>query len=83
MEFFVVFLSNVITVLSIVILVDILLSYFMDPFHPVRHTLDQIVEPMLRPIRRIVPPLGGLDFSPIIFILLLQLIARLLTNLLL
>jgi YggT family protein len=82
-EFFVVFLSNVITVLSIVILVDILLSYFMDPFHPVRHTLDQIVEPMLRPIRRIVPPLGGLDFSPIIFILLLQLIARLLTNLLL
>ena len=35
-------------------------------------TLDRIVSPMLAPIRRFVPPLGGLDLSPIILILLLQ-----------
>ena len=34
--------------------------------------LDGIVRPLLAPIRRFVPPLGGLDLSPIIFFLLLQ-----------
>jgi YggT family protein len=35
-------------------------------------TLDAITEPMLRPIRRVLPSLGGLDLSPIILLLLLQ-----------
>ena len=35
-------------------------------------TLDQLVDPMLRPIRRIMPNLGGIDISPIILLLLLQ-----------
>lgn len=34
--------------------------------------LDGITAPLLAPIRRFVPPLGGLDLSPIILILLLQ-----------
>ena len=33
--------------------------------------LDRITEPALRPIRRIMPNLGGIDISPIILILLL------------
>jgi YggT family protein len=35
-------------------------------------TLDSVTEPMLRPIRRIMPNLGGIDLSPIILLLLLQ-----------
>jgi YggT family protein len=35
-------------------------------------TLDAITEPMLRPIRRVLPGLGGIDLSPIILLLLLQ-----------
>ena len=35
-------------------------------------TLDGITTPILAPIRRLIPPLGGLDLSPIILILLLQ-----------
>jgi YggT family protein len=35
-------------------------------------TLDAITEPMLRPIRRVLPNLGGIDLSPIILLLLLQ-----------
>ncbi len=35
-------------------------------------TLDRLTEPMLRPIRRIMPNLGGIDISPIILLLLLQ-----------
>jgi len=36
--------------------------------------LDRITEPALRPIRRVVPYLGGIDISPIILILLLYFI---------
>ncbi|HEV2651873.1 MAG TPA: YggT family protein [Rhizomicrobium sp.] len=32
-------------------------------------TLDSITEPIFRPVRRILPPLGGLDLSPIIVLL--------------
>ncbi|WP_425229304.1 YggT family protein [Sphingomonas sp.] len=34
--------------------------------------LDQVTAPILAPIRRVIPPLGGLDLSPIVLILLLQ-----------
>jgi YggT family protein len=35
-------------------------------------TLDGITEPLLRPLRRILPNLGGIDLSPFILLLLLQ-----------
>lgn len=64
-------------ILILVIFLSALLSYFMDPYHPVRRAIDNIVEPMLAPIRRIVPPVGMIDFSPWILIILIQLISRL------
>jgi YggT family protein len=42
-----------------------------------------LVEPLLAPIRRIVPSMGMFDFSPLILLILVQLIAGLLVNLLL
>jgi YggT family protein len=69
-------------ILILIVLVSVILSYFMDPYHPVRRLLDGIVEPMLAPIRRVVPLVGMLDFSPLILIILLQLIGNLLTRLL-
>jgi YggT family protein len=55
----------------------------MDPYHPIRRGVDNIVEPMLAPIRRVVPAVGMFDFSPLILILLIQLIKGLLVTLLL
>jgi YggT family protein len=69
-------------ILVLMVLVSVILSYFMDPYHPVRRFLDSIVEPMLAPIRRIVPLVGMLDFSPLVLIVLIQLIGSLLTRLL-
>ncbi len=69
-------------ILVLMILVSVILSYFMDPYHPLRRFLDSIVEPMLAPIRRIVPLVGMLDFSPLILIVLIQVIGNLLTRLL-
>lgn len=81
---------NIITIINIVsqllvllVFISVILSYFMDPYHPIRRGVDNIVEPMLSPIRRVVPLVGMLDFSPLVLILLIQLIKSLLVSLLL
>jgi YggT family protein len=58
--------------LILIIFVDVLLRFFLNPFHPVRRTLDSIVEPMLHPIRNFMPKTGMLDFSPVVLILLIR-----------
>lgn len=68
--------------LTLLILIHVVLSYILPPYHPVREFIDRIVEPMLMPFRRIMPSTGGLDFSPVILLLLIQLIGRLLIGLL-
>jgi len=51
----------------------VLLSWFGDRgMNPMGALLGQIVEPLLRPARRLLPPIGGLDLSPLVVILLLQ-----------
>lgn len=70
------------SVLFIVVIVSVVLSYFMSPYHPLRSNLDRIVEPLLNPIRRVVPPLGMIDFSPLILIILIQVVQTLLISLL-
>ena len=70
-------------VLTFIVLAHVILSYFMDPYHPVRAFIDRLVEPLLSPIRRVMPQIGMLDFSPAILIILVQLIASVLVKLLL
>jgi YggT family protein len=72
----------IIRLLSILIIIHVVLSYFMSPFHPIRQAIDRIVEPMLAPIRQLIPPVGGIDFSPIVLLLLVQLVGTVLVNLL-
>lgn len=62
----------------LLVIVKVILSYFMDPYHPLRRTLDGIVEPMLEPIRRVVPLIGMFDFSPLILIILVQILSSVL-----
>ena len=68
--------------LILLVILSAILSYFMDPYHPVRRGVDNIVEPLLAPIRRVIPPLGVIDISPLILILLIQLASRLVIGLL-
>lgn len=69
-------------VLTFIVLAHVILSYFMDPYHPIRAFIDRLVEPLLAPIRRVVPQVGMMDFSPVILIILVQLISGFLVNLL-
>ena len=42
--------------------------------------LDRITAPLYRPIRRILPDFGGLDFSPLVILLLIEVIEKLLAG---
>ena len=58
-------------------------TWIMPPYNPVREALDRIMEPMLAPIRRVVPMAGMMDFSPLILMVLVELISRVLINIVL
>jgi YggT family protein len=68
-------ISMMSNLLIILIFVWVILSWILPPYHPVREALDRIVEPMLVPIRRIVPMVGMMDFSPMILMILIELIS--------
>lgn len=42
--------------------------------------LNQVTEPILRPIRRILPPMGGLDLSPIVVFIIIFFLQQLIAN---
>jgi YggT family protein len=55
------------------LLIYVLLSWFGDRGrNPMGVLLGDLVEPVLRPARRLLPPMGGIDWSPLIVIVLLQ-----------
>ena len=68
--------------LTLLVFIDVVLSFLLTPFHPLRRALDSVVDPMLAPIRRIVPSAGGLDFSPAILLILIQILGSVLVRLL-
>ena len=72
----------VIRIYSFIVLAQVLVSYFLPPYHSVRRVLDSLVEPALVPIRRLLPRTGMIDFSPVVLILALQLVGAILVNLL-
>ena len=78
------FLLQIINFLSLIfsflLIAYVVLSYFMDPYHPVRSTINRIVNPILDPIRRILPQTGMIDFSPLVAIILVQVIEYLLRS---
>lgn len=83
MGFLVAFIQLFFTIITWAIIIRILLSWIrIDPYHPTLgpavRLLDQITEPILAPARQLIPPMGGMDFSPIIVLVLLSLIERLL-----
>jgi YggT family protein len=71
-------LNLLFTVLSLAVIARALLSWF-DPGmrYPISQLLVDLTEPIIAPIRRVVPPVGGMiDLSPLIALILLQVIER-------
>ena len=82
------FLVSIIQLLYIIFWVLILARFILsfvnlDYYHPVRRLVYNLTEPILEPIRRILPPSSGLDFSPMIALLLAYAIRAILFSILL
>lgn len=75
-------INVLVTVITWLVIIKVVLSYFMSPYHPIRQSIDSVVEPLLAPIRRILPQTGMIDFSPLVLIILLQVLEAVLRNLL-
>jgi YggT family protein len=76
------FINAISQLLVLLVIVSVILSYFMDPYHPIRRSIDSVVEPMLAPIRRVVPLVGMIDFSPLVLIILIQLLSNIIIRVL-
>ena len=71
------FINILFTLLELAILARVLLSWFrVDPYHPAIAFLYQITEPVLRPLRNVIPPLGMLDISPIVALILMDIVRQ-------
>lgn len=77
-------------VLSLIILVQFVLSLLIafnvvntynDFVRQLNNGLDQITEPLYRPIRRVLPDFGQLDFSPMVVLILIRIAGIILVNL--
>jgi YggT family protein len=68
----------VLTVYLVAIIVQAILSWVSSGYHPAASVLYSLTEPVLRPARNLLPPMGGLDLSPLLVIIAIQLLKMLL-----
>jgi YggT family protein len=83
-QFLVYFVNFLFQAMMLAIVGRALLSWFPirqgNPFHPLAVVLHQITEPVLAPLRRILPNFGMIDLSPIVALLLLQFLQQVLVS---
>ena len=73
--FIVNFVSILVIILQIAIIGRALLSWFpVDPRSPLVSILNEVTEPVLAPLRRVVPRIGMIDITPMVAIFLLYII---------
>lgn len=63
---------------SLVVLMAVIISWIrVDRRQPLAAIVYRLTEPVLAPIRRVLPPVAGLDFSPLVLLMALRLLRRL------
>ena len=76
-------LFTLIDAYSLVVLISVILSWIPDARDtPAARWLDKATEPVLKPIRQLVPSVGGFDISPMLLLIALHFLKRLLALLL-
>lgn len=78
MGFLITFFDLLFSILGFAIIARALISWIsIDPSHPIVVLLHQITEPILAPLRRVIPPIGMMDITPIVALILLQVLRAL------
>jgi YggT family protein len=76
------FIDILYNIFFFLILARVILSFMQGGhYHPIGRMIFNITEPILAPIRRMLPPMAGLDFSPIVVMLALMLLRGVLVSL--
>ena len=74
-------LINIIDLYSLIVLGAVILSWVHLPSgNPVVQFVNRFTEPLLQPIRRALPAMGGLDLSPVVLLIGLQIVKRFLSS---
>jgi YggT family protein len=71
-----------IQLIQIVLLVYVITTWVLPPYNSFRIALANIFEPVLAPLRNLIPPMGGLDFSVLILFVILYIITNILASIL-
>ena len=72
-------LLPIINLYSLVVVAAVVISWLQLPAsNPIAQIIDTLTEPALKPIRRALPPVSGIDFSPMVLLLGLQILKGLL-----
>ena len=79
-------INFIFTAFYVLLIAQIILSWVRpNPYHPtwgpIIRFINGVVDPILSPIRRVMPTLGGLDFSPMIVLLLARVLQNVLISL--
>ena len=62
---------------SLIVLVAVVISWIhLDRRHPLAMIVNRLTEPVLAPIRGVLPPVAGLDFSPMVLLIALRVLRR-------
>jgi YggT family protein len=73
-------LFGALAIYSLLIIVSIFATWILEHGHPVMRFLRRITEPVLAPFRRLIPPVGMFDISPLIVMLLLGFIQMIVSS---
>lgn len=77
------------SIVSWIIIIQVIISWLFafnvlnassQGVRTVVNAIDRLTEPMYRPIRRILPDFGGIDFSPLVILILIQVLKKLLAG---
>lgn len=73
------FLNILFWLLNMAIFLRVLFSWIHpNPYNPLVSLIYQITDPILEPLGRIIPPVGPLDITPIVAMILLDIVRRIL-----
>jgi len=74
----IVILVKLLSLYELILFIRIIMSWIQpDPYNPVVRFLHSMTDPILIPLRRIIPPLGGMiDLSPMILFILIEFLKR-------
>jgi YggT family protein len=66
----------IVTLVTVLLILNALASFVLDPWHPARRFLMQLAEPILRPFRGLLPATGMFDFSIMIALIVIQILGQ-------